>query len=42
MGPVGIVWMINRMIKTAAMTPPIQLGAPVGSQAAASLVGSTG
>jgi hypothetical protein len=34
--------MINRMIKPAATTPPIQLGAPVGSQAAASLVGSTG
>ena len=34
--------MINRMIKTAAMTPPIQLGAQVASQAAALLVGSTG
>jgi hypothetical protein len=41
-GSCRIVWMIKRMIKPAATTPPIQLGAPVASQAAASLVGSAG
>jgi len=37
-----MVWMIRRMVKPAATSPPIQLGAQEGGQAAASPVGSTG